>query len=452
MTVRTSIRLAGALALAALAAVGCGRTTGDLRPWPPITDPVVFQDTFTGVVNFEAFGNSKYDALSTDATEQHEGTGCVRVTVPNAGSYAGGAFVAIKDRDLTAYNALTFWAKASKSVTMDVAGFGNNNAGTSRFEAKRTAIGPITPTWQKFVIPIPAPGKLTEERGLFFFAAAPQLGAGYVLWFDDVRFETVGAITNPRPAMANQTLDTFVGAAVGIQGTSVTFNVNGTNQFIQCMPGYLSYASSNPAVATVDGGVIHVVGSGTSTITARLGTTDATGSVTVNATAPPAVAAPSPTLPAAAVLSLFSNTYNNVPVDTWSAGWDVADVSDVKIAGNDVKLYTNLVYAGIEFTTHTIDASAMTHFHMDVWAPTGSVFRVKLVDFGANGVYGGGDDSEQDLPFTDASTPPFATGTWVGLEIPLANFTNLLSRGHLAQLIIAGDTKTVYVDNAYFHR
>lgn len=40
---------------------------------------------------------------------------------------------------------------------------------------------------------------------------------------------------------------------------------------------------------------------------------------------------PAPTLTAAPgdVISLFSNAYTNVPVDTWSAGWDQAEVADV---------------------------------------------------------------------------------------------------------------------------
>jgi hypothetical protein len=163
------------------------------------------------------------------------------------------------------------------------------------------------------------------------------------------------------------------------------------------------------------------------------------------------VAAPTPTLAAADVISLFSNAYTNRPVDTWSASWDQADVADVLIAGNTTKVYTNHVYAGIEFTTQTVDATAMTHFHMDVWIPAGTVFRVKLVDFGPDGLFGT-DDSESELAFDGASTPPLATGQWVSLDIPFANFTSLVERAHLAQLILSGDTRTVYVDNVYFHR
>lgn len=165
--------------------------------------------------------------------------------------------------------------------------------------------------------------------------------------------------------------------------------------------------------------------------------------------------APTPNFAAADVISLFSNAYTNVPVDTWSASWDQADVADVMIDGNATKLYSNLVYAGIEFTSQTINATAMTHFHMDIWTadPTAlpTAFKIKLVDFGANGVWSGGDDVEHELTFDANSTPPLVSNAWIGFDIPLANFTNLTTVGHLAQLIISGTLSTVYVDNIYFH-
>ncbi|MFY7885362.1 MAG: hypothetical protein ACOVOV_11040, partial [Dolichospermum sp.] len=89
--------------------------------------------------------------------------------------------------------------------------------------------------------------------------------------------------------------------------------------------------------------------------------------------------------------------YSNVSVDTWSASWDGADVSDVTIGGNDTKLYTNFIFAGVEFTSSMINATNMEKFHIDIWTPDANVFKVKLVDFGPNGVYGGGDDAEHEL-------------------------------------------------------
>jgi hypothetical protein len=205
-------------------------------------------------------------------------------------------------------------------------------------------------------------------------------------------------------------------------------------------------------VASVVGDSIRALGQGTAVITAHSMTYGpATGSITVNVTAPPATAAATPTLPADRVISLFSDAYPNVPVDTWSATWDQANVADYPIGADHTKVYTSLGYAGIEFVSHTIDASAMSRFHMDVWVPAGSPFKVKLVDFGANGQYGGDDDSESELAFDAGSTPPLVNGAWVGLDLPLADFTGLASRAHLAQLILSGGTPTVFVDNIYFH-
>ena len=120
------------------------------------------------------------------------------------------------------------------------------------------------------------------------------------------------------------------------------------------------------------------------------------------------------------------------------------------------KKYTTLVFAGIETVGTQINASAMTHFRMDIWTPDATaapaVFKVKLVDFGANGAFGGGDDVEHELTFSSTSTPALATGNWVTLDIPLTAFTGLVTRGHMAQFIISGDPKTVFVDNVLFHK
>ena len=456
MRLRIALRVAATAALTVFAAVGCGRDTSDLAPSPPNTDPIVFDDNYGSGGTFQAFGGSKLDAVAIDMVEKYQGTAGLNVTVPGTDSFAGGAFTTNSARDLSGYNALTFWAKASARLSaqpaIDVVGLGNNNTGNSKYEAKWTN-APITTSWTQFVIPIPLPAKLAAEDGLFFFAEAPEGGQGYSLYLDEIKFETVATITNPRPSMTSKTVGTFVGARVTIEGTKVVFNVGVTDQTIEHSPNYFTFRSDNEAVATVVDGVIQAVGGGTATITAKLDTIAATGAVTLNVTAPPAVAAPTPTVPAADVISLFSNVYTNVPVDTWSAVWDAADVQDTQIAGNDVKTYTGLSFAGIEFTTQTVNATPMTHFHLDVWLPEGTTFKVKLVDFGADGVFSPAeDDREHELTFNAGSTPPLATGTWVALEIPLADFVNLTTRGHLAQLILSGDARTAYVDNLYFHK
>ena len=443
-----------ALLLALLALAGCERSTKGLSPYPLSTDPVVFDDTFGAGVDYLAFLGSKLDAVSIDATERHSGTASMKVTVPAAGNpaatYAGGGFVSNVVRDLSGYDALTFWAKASRAVTFDVAGLGNDVTGTSRFEARRSAIA-MTTTWTRYVIPIPLPARLTAERGLFFIAEGPEGGLGCDVWFDDVRFERTGSITNPRPSMTSRALTAFVGGSVSPTGTQTIFNVGGADVTVGHFPWYFDFDSSNPSVAVPATAGISVTGPGSASVTARLGIVAATGTVTINAIAPPPTPAPTPTLPAADVISLFSNTYPNRVVDTWSATWDAADVTDLRVSGNDIKGYTNMVFAGIEFITSQVNATAMTHFHIDAYLPSGSTLRLKLVDFGPNGVFGGGDDAEQELTFDASTTPAITPGQWSQLDIPLSSFTNLTSRANLAQMTLAG-TSTLFVDNVYLHR
>ncbi|NUQ24600.1 MAG: T9SS type A sorting domain-containing protein [Saprospiraceae bacterium] len=165
--------------------------------------------------------------------------------------------------------------------------------------------------------------------------------------------------------------------------------------------------------------------------------------------AEPTVAAPTPTEPAASVISLFSDAYANVPVDTWLTPWSSATLEDITIQGNPTKKYSALDFAGIETVANQVNATDMTHFHIDVWSANFTFFGVKLVDFGADGAFGGGDDVEHQVNF-DAP----AQGQWNTYDILLSDFTGLTTREHIAQYILVGQptgTNTVFVDNVYFY-
>jgi hypothetical protein len=170
----------------------------------------------------------------------------------------------------------------------------------------------------------------------------------------------------------------------------------------------------------------------------------------------PTTPGPLPTYPPADVISLSSRAYTNVAVDTWRTDWSQATEADTTLGGATVHKYSNLVFAGIETVAHQIDVSAMTHFRMDIWTPDPTAppktFRIKLVDFGANGAFGGGDDVEHEITLTSTTTPAIATGQWVTLDIPLSAFPGLVTRQHIAQLIVSGDLQTVYLDNVLFHK
>lgn len=464
---RSSKRAAWTTVLVAAAVIfagGCeeGFFDNGVTPATNPNDAEVFIDEFGSSVTFQAFSGSKLDALQIDETVSHSGSRSLKVTVPEEGypngSFAGGAFTTDILRDLSGYNALTFWAKASITATLNTAGIGNDNTGTSRFTAEVNGL-PLTTAWAKYVIPIPLAEKLTAEGGLFYFAEGHENGAGYDIWFDDIQFENLDTITDPAPALNTTEAAVAVGDTVQIADPTVTFQVDGAETLVHAMPGYFTFAVSDGSVLEVRAdGTIVAIAQGTAEVTATLGDVDASGtlSVTVEGSLPePQTAAPAPTAAADSVVALYSDAYTEVPVDTWSADWDQADVADIVVDGDNVKKYDNLVFAGIEFTSNPVDASGMTRFHMDIWTPDeiadGTVFKIKLVDFGADGAYGGGDDSEHEVTLTGTTTPALESGTWVGLDLPLSDFVGLAGTGSLAQLIISGDLSTVYVDNIYFY-
>lgn len=442
----------------------CERDPDLLEPasYPDI--PEVFIDGFSAGLNYAAFGGSKVTAFDVDKEVKYSGTTSMRIEVPDfedpLGAYAGGAYFTDVGRNLSGYDALTFWAKASKPGSIDVVGIGNDLA-LSKNLATINGLA-VNTNWKKYIIPIPDPSRFKAERGMFLYSEGPEDNEGYTIWFDEVKFEKLGTIAHPKPVILNQqdqNMVAFVGQKLNIGDTYISFNMpNGTDQRVNVSPSYFEFLSSNESVATVnESGQISIVGLGTAKVTAKFGSMTAAGSITLNtAELPPR--APVPTIPAADVISLFSNAYTNVPVDTWATGWQfsTAVLQEIKIDGDDVKLYTNLNFNGIEFASQTINATSMTRFHMDIWTPEPTAlpatFKVLLVDFGANGVFGGGDDKSHELTFTANSNPALTSRTWVQLDIPLSAFTGLTTRGHLAQLVISGDLKTVFVDNIYFHR
>lgn len=413
---------------------------------------VVFSDDYAPDVTFMEFGGST-NALAIDTMEFQEGAASLRIDVPVAG-YTGGALALGTPQDLSAYNAVSFWARASADNPLNVTGLGNN-ATDSTYQAEFNGV-PLTATWTQFFIPIPDASALTNVSGLFHFAEGSEHGA-YSIWLDDIRYTVLdtAALDNPRPAIATETVPLEVGGNANVNGTSVVYSVNGNDQVTSAARAYFSYVSSDTAVATVDAnGAVTAIASGTAEISATLGGVAAAGLLTVNVTAAtsPQAPAPVPMVPMANVIPLYSDAYtNNNPVDTFSAVWDQADVADAMIMTDNVKVYTNLNFAGIEFVSAQIDATNMTHFHIDVWNANSTQFRINLVDFGPNGVFDGGDDTNHELTFDANSTPALQQQGWQSFDIPLSDFVNLTNRANMAQLVIAGTNATVYVDNIYFH-
>ena len=308
----------------------CEREVSDdavLASFPKTGD--IFTDSPVGLTDafFESFDpatGANTSGFGTDNNTAYMGTTSIRIDVPAPndpeGGYIGGIF---RDRgegrNLTGYDALTFWAKGSTTASIE-SGFGIDFI-ENKYAV--TTVIQLSTTWKKYVIPIPDPSKLTQERGMFIFSAGTNStnGLGYTFWIDELRFEKVGntALVNPFIFNGNdRTADGFIGGNQIISQIGAVYNLsNGQNMSINAAPSYFNFSSSNTNVTGPfqinDVGQVYttVIGSsGTAIVTATLGNTIALGSLTINALGN-FPSAPEPTRPSSNVISIESEANIN---------------------------------------------------------------------------------------------------------------------------------------------
>ncbi len=159
----------------------------------------------------------------------------------------------------------------------------------------------------------------------------------------------------------------------------------------------------------------------------------------LNANAQPAVGAPVPPVRNVSdVRSLFSDAYANVPGTDWFPNWgQTTVVTDETIAGNLTKKYTTFNYQGVQFSA-PVDASSLTHLHLDVWTTNCSSLEVFLINTTPGTV-------EQKV-----TVSPTFTG-WNSFDIPLTQY-NTIALNNIGQFkfVSASGTSIVYLDNIYF--
>src|SRR6056297_2518341 len=409
-------------------ALACERSVDGLEE-PGITEnPDVFIDGFSSGLNYLPFADSDQDAFSVDTDDTYDNTAAsMRFDVPNVGDPEGGYAGAIfRDenggRNLTSYNALTFYAKGTVAGTLNEIGFGQD-FGENKYVVSLNNTK-LSTNWEQYVVPIPDASLLTAEQGLLWYAEGPEDGDGYSFWLDEVKFENLESLAQPRPAIQNGnevTQTRFIGSSANVSG--LTYTVNRVTEdgvavdvTVSTAPAYFSFSSSNTDVATVDSdGLVTVLGEGTAEITGSIGSIGADGTLIIESIGE-FVEAPTPTQPASEVISIFSDTYVNVPVDFYNgfyAPFQTTTSNDFTVDGNNVLGYDNFNFVGIEFNQNvpTIDGSDMDFLSMDVFfpddVPLNSQLNINLRDFGADDSFDGGDDT---VVSTSVSTPTLVSG------------------------------------------
>jgi hypothetical protein len=450
-----SIRTLTALAFLLLF-FGCEkRELNDLQSATFNSDGSVFIDGFSPGLDYGAFGNSYLKGFNVDEKVSYKGTASMRFDVPNVGdpegAYVGGVYIDSTGRDLSGYDALTFWAKASQTGTINEIGFGNH-FGENKYVVTLSNLQ-LSTYWKQFTIPLPDPSKLKRSKGLFWYSEGPEDGKGYSFWIDEVKYEKLGDIKKMSASIfgGDSIVQTnFVGNKIPISGLNQVSNLGtGQNVSTTIAPAFFNFSSSNPDVASVDEfGNVEIKAVGTAKITATLGGFPAKGSMTINAIG--FTAAPTPTQDPVDVISLFSDAYTNVNVDYFNgywAPWQTTKSVEININGDRVISYTDFNFVGIEFKNPTIDASQMAFLHMDVYFEDPVVPETALY-----------------VDLLNEATPTNIRGSkkfdstvliskqWNGLEIPVS----IISQNNkVFQIILnapANLIKGMYVDNIYFHK
>lgn len=451
----------------ALLVSNCSRDlSDDAKPATFPKNGVVYLDGFSAGLEYLPFGDSYFAAFSVDEETKYAGTSAMRFDVPNVGdpkgAYAGAIFPDYGGRDLSGFDALTFWAKASKKGTINEIGFGQDFKGNKYLVTLNNL--ELTTNWRQYTIAIPDPAKLTRESGLFWYAEGPENNEGYTFWIDELQFEKLGTIAQPRPSIYNGdngAITTFVGVKTPIPGLTQTFNLgDGLDQTISVAPAYFEFTSSNPGVATVDQqGVITAVSTGDAVITAILNGVDAKGSVNITVVGD-FVHAPTPTQDPSKVISIFSDAYTNKPVDYYNGYWapfqTTQGQNDITINSDNIIGYTELNFVGIQFLVDvpTINASSMTRFHVDIQPreeiQPGDFLTIRVADVGPDNTFGTGDDTAGEIKI---GPPNLVNGQWYSLDVAFSDLAGLGGRSNLAQVVFVSDAtiSSIYVDNIYFY-
>ncbi len=465
------IQIIGLLLLSLVVTTSCEREVSDDvvdATFPNTAE--VYTDNPVGLTDdfFESFDpalGANTEAFGTDDTEAYLGSSSIRLDIPAPndpdGGFIGGIF---RDRgqgrDLSGYDALTFWVKASRTATFDQFGFGADFE-EGKFIATRSNI-PLATDWRKVIIPIPEPSKLTQEKGLFLFSTGTQStdGVGFTVWIDEIKYENLGTIAQPRPRILggqDQNAQSNINTNVPVIGLSQTFNTTQGDITVDAAPAYFDFSSSNSIVADVnEEGNVSVNGpeidsetgevlAETATITASIGDVEAEGSLTIEVVD-------------LDIISIFSDVFANVPVDNYNGFYEPFQTTlggSVTEDGNNVITYTDLNFVAIEFygrdgsDVEPVDATNMEFLHIDfrVNEPVQSNDYI-TIELNNNFTL-----SNQVVGTFQVTGSQLTEGQFVPFDIPLSSFNGLTERDAIGMILFVtdGTIENLSIDNIYFY-
>ena len=182
--------------------------------------------------------------------------------------------------------------------------------------------------------------------------------------------------------------------------------------------------------------------------------------VRVYQTAPVPTEGPTaPDEPSTGIVALLSDTFSVDTTSNWRTDSSTnSTVTDLSLSGNSVKQYSNVTEFTIE-PAAALDASDAYKFQFSVYRTDPYAdLKVKLVDFGADDVAGGSDNSQHEIVFSQANGNAIGSGQWVPIEILMSDLTDLSNQSAIGQIVVSshqagtttGSGETLYLDDVFF--
>lgn len=159
----------------------------------------------------------------------------------------------------------------------------------------------------------------------------------------------------------------------------------------------------------------------------------------------PMVAAPTPTIDAADVISIFNtnNPYTDITNVEYNPFWGQGtQATQVEIDGNNTLKYTNLNYQGTDFSGNNQNVNGMNYLHIDYWTSNATELKFYII----NATTAAAGEKFFDFDAEDG----IITNQWVSKDIPLTHFTDQgFSLDDVMQFKVVGNG-TLFLDNIYF--
>lgn len=158
----------------------------------------------------------------------------------------------------------------------------------------------------------------------------------------------------------------------------------------------------------------------------------------------PMTAAPTPTVPASNVISIYSDVYDDPTDVDYYPNWGQTTQFSVFNIGSDGTLkYSNLNYQGVNFGADgaSIDLSDMNKMHIDIWTSGLDNLDIFLINPG---------------PVEHKITPTLTKGSWTSIDVELTDFTSQgISLSNVFQMKLENQANaggTIFIDNLYFYK